>query len=69
MDYFHSLPPIQEIHNQIAELEMLATQLAKKQADHLLEFKQQHSGFPMDTQRATSVSAIRLNCISQSPSL
>ena len=35
----------------------------------LLEFKQQHSGFPMDIQCAISAPTFCLNYISQSPSL
>mmetsp|Transcript_20423 Transcript_20423/g.22782 ORF Transcript_20423/g.22782 Transcript_20423/m.22782 type:complete len:155 (-) Transcript_20423:72-536(-) len=31
MDYFHSLPHVQEIHHQIAELELLETQISKNQ--------------------------------------
>ena len=34
-----------------------------------VKFKQQHSGFPMDTQCATSVPAFHLNYISKLPSL
>ena len=36
---------------------------------HMSKYKQQHSGFSMDTQCATSVPAFRVNYISQSPSL
>ena len=35
----------------------------------VLEFKQQYSGFPMDTQGATNAPAFCLDYISQLPSL
>ena len=49
------------------DLEFVASLVGVDIYDKLLEIKQQHSGFPMDTQRATSAPTFCLNYISQSP--